>query len=141
MFCEFFEASYQLSRRWQQHPDHRHCDHLGVSPNFMVLRAATCDSPLISSWKNFPWSKSLFSFIQKILERQLLSTKPGGSTYRAYEPVGPQSREEAYLVSKITKFSSLPLPLSFYHVSPTWGSHLPPLSQIEQQEKQPDPTV
>lgn len=76
-------------------------DHSCDSPAFMVLRAATCDSPLISSWKNFPWSKNLFSFIQKILEWQLLSTKPGGSTYRADEPVGQEGREE---------FSSLPLP-------------------------------
>lgn len=84
---------------------------LGGSPALMVLRAATCDSPLTSSWKNFPWSKSLFSFIQKILEWQLLSTKPGVSTYRADESVGLEGREESHLVTrKVTEFSSLPLP-------------------------------
>jgi len=111
MFCKFFGVSYQLSRGWQQHPDHRHCDHLGDSPAYVVLGAATCDSPVISSWKNFPWSKSLFSFIQKTLERQQLSAKPGGSTYRADEPAGPEGREEVHLVtSRITEFSSSPLP-------------------------------
>lgn len=117
--CEFFEVGYQLLHRWQQHPDHRHSDHLGDFPAFMVLRAAACDSPLISSWKNFPWSKSLFSFIQKILEWQLFSTKPVGNTNTADQPVGTEGREESHLVtSKITKFSSLLLStilLSCFH--------------------------
>lgn len=117
--CKFFGVGYQLLCGWQQRPDHRLSDHLGDFPAFTVLRAATCDSPLISSWKNFPWSKSLFSFIQKILERQLLSTKPGGNTNRVDQPVGPEGREEAHLVtSKITKFSSLLLStilLSCFH--------------------------
>lgn len=77
-----------------------HGDHVGDSPPLTVLRAAPCDSPLISSWKNFPWSKSLFSFIQKILEWQLLCTKPGEGTWRADKPVGLKDKRHDSLQVK-----------------------------------------
>lgn len=48
----------------------------------------------MSRRKNFPCRKSLFSFIQNILEGQLLSTKPGeGSRDVADETVGMDSRD------------------------------------------------